>query len=66
MTSHPWVQLMQGYFKDTATTEKAFTAEGFYRTGDIGERFPDGTLRLIDRYVCCAVYMCVRALCVCC
>lgn len=42
-------QIIQGYFKDSKTTAEMFTEDGFFRTGDIGERFPDGTLRIIDR-----------------
>lgn len=38
-----------GYFKDPAATAAAFTPEGFYRTGDVGEMDADGFLRITDR-----------------
>ena len=33
---------MKGYYKDAAATSGALTADGFFRTGDIGYRDPDG------------------------
>jgi long-subunit acyl-CoA synthetase (AMP-forming) len=38
-----------GYYKDPALTAVSFTADGFFRTGDLGERRPDGLLRLTGR-----------------
>jgi len=42
----------QGYFNNDQKTQEEFYDEGgkrWFRTGDIGEMFPDGTLRIIDR-----------------
>jgi long-chain acyl-CoA synthetase len=41
--------VFQGYFKDPIATEAAFDAEGYFRTGDIGERTPEGHWRITDR-----------------
>ncbi len=38
-----------GYWQDPVSTETAFTADGWYRTGDIGELDPQGALRLAGR-----------------
>ena len=42
-----------GYYKrdDLNKDETIFTADGFLRTGDVGQWNKDGTLTLIDRYV---------------
>jgi len=40
--------VMKGYLKDAAATEKAF-AGGWFRTGDLGVRHPDGYVQLRDR-----------------
>jgi fatty-acyl-CoA synthase len=40
--------VMKGYLKDPAATEKAF-ARGWFRTGDLGVRHPDGYVQLKDR-----------------
>ena len=41
--------MMDGYFKDEQATRRSFTDDGWFRTGDVGERFPDGQVRIIDR-----------------
>jgi len=41
--------LMRGYRLDPAMTAAAFTADGWYRTGDMGAFEPDGRLRVVDR-----------------
>jgi fatty acid CoA ligase FadD9 len=41
-----------GYFKDDEATRQSFVTIGtrrFFRTNDIGERQPDGSIRVIDR-----------------
>jgi len=38
-----------GYFKQPELTAASFTEDGFFRTGDLGERRPDGMLRLTGR-----------------
>ena len=40
---------MLGYYKDPQTTQAAFTADGFFRTGDLACIEPDGQLRIIGR-----------------
>jgi len=41
----------KGYFKrpDLNNDEMIFTKDGWFRTGDVGQWNPDGTLTLIDR-----------------
>ncbi|CAD5374481.1 Long-chain-fatty-acid--CoA ligase [Rubrivivax sp. A210] len=38
-----------GYYKDPELTAASFTTDGFFRTGDLGERRADGMLRLTGR-----------------
>ena len=40
---------MVGYYKQPELTAESFTADGFFRTGDLGERTPQGLLKLTGR-----------------
>jgi len=38
-----------GYYKDPELTKESFTADGFFRTGDLGEQRPNGMLKITGR-----------------
>ena len=40
---------MMGYYKDPQATRDAFTADGFFRTGDVVEIDPGGQMKIIGR-----------------
>ncbi len=40
---------MIGYYKQPELTAESFTPDGFFRTGDLGERTPKGLLKLTGR-----------------
>jgi long-chain acyl-CoA synthetase len=42
-------QVMPGYWRQPEETKKAMTADGFFRTGDIGIMDDQGRVRIIDR-----------------
>ncbi|GGD95395.1 long-chain-fatty-acid--CoA ligase [Aureimonas endophytica] len=42
-------QVMRGYWRRPAETAEAFTADGWFRTGDIGVMNPDGSFSIVDR-----------------
>jgi thioester reductase-like protein len=41
--------LIGGYFADGAATQGSFDDDGYFRTGDVGERDPDGSVHVIGR-----------------
>jgi malonyl-CoA/methylmalonyl-CoA synthetase len=42
-------QVFRGYWRNEAATKEAFTPDGFYMTGDVGEIGEDGTLAIRGR-----------------
>ncbi len=40
---------LKGYYKQPELDAEVFTADGFFRTGDLGETLPDGQLKLTGR-----------------
>src|SRR5476651_2648738 len=42
-------QVMAGYWKRPEETANVMTADGYFRTGDIGVMSPDGYTRIVDR-----------------
>jgi long-chain acyl-CoA synthetase len=42
-------QVMAGYWNRPEETAKVMTADGYFRTGDIGVMSPDGYTRIVDR-----------------
>lgn len=42
-------QVMQAYWQRPDETAKVMTADGFFRTGDIGIQLADGTFKIVDR-----------------
>lgn len=41
--------MMRGYYKDPEATQKAFTKDGFLRTGDLAEIDEEGSIRILGR-----------------
>jgi long-chain acyl-CoA synthetase len=42
-------QVMRGYWNQPAANAAAFTADGYFRTGDVGMFTPEGFLKIVDR-----------------
>jgi long-chain acyl-CoA synthetase len=42
-------QMLKGYWNMPDETLKAISAEGFFKTGDVGIRLPDGCIKIVDR-----------------
>ncbi len=43
----PWLPM--GYYKDEEKTREAYTEDGWFKTGDLGEEMPDGGIKILDR-----------------
>ena len=41
--------VFKGYFKDDAATKEAFTEDGWFKTGDVGQWTEDGFIKIVDR-----------------
>ena len=41
--------LLAGYFRDPEATADAYTADGWFRTGDVVKVWPDGNLEIVGR-----------------
>ena len=41
--------LMTGYYRQPEASRDAFTEDGWFRTGDVAERLPDGNWKLVGR-----------------
>ena len=42
-------QVMKGYWQRPDETAKVMTANGYFKTGDVGLRMPDGCIKIVDR-----------------
>jgi long-chain acyl-CoA synthetase len=42
-------QVMAGYWDRPMATQAAMTADGYFRTGDVGVMLPDGQIKIVDR-----------------
>jgi long-chain acyl-CoA synthetase len=42
-------QVMAGYWQRPEETEKAITADGWFKSGDVGVMLPDGQFKIVDR-----------------
>ena len=42
-------QVMKGYWQRPDETAKVMTKDGYFKTGDIGVRLPDGCIKIVDR-----------------
>jgi len=42
-------QVMKGYWHRPDETAKVMTANGYFKTGDVGVRLPDGCIKIVDR-----------------
>jgi len=42
-------QVMQGYWRQPAETAKVMTADGYFKSGDVGVMDPRGYVRIVDR-----------------
>jgi long-chain acyl-CoA synthetase len=42
-------QIMRGYYNRDDETAKVMTADGYFKTGDVGVRLPNGCIKIVDR-----------------